>query len=371
MLSYLFPGQGSQCQYMGQCLFDYYPELTDSTNDILGYSIKSLCTTDEPHRLNQTEFTQPALYVVSVMSYLRKMEEIGQEPDYLAGHSVGEFGALFASGAVSFTDGLKMVKKRGELMAKAQGGSMAAILGLAYEDVLACLQKNQLDMIDIANINDPTQIVISGLNGDINRAQPFFEKSGAIFIPLKTSGAFHSRRMRPAQIEFEDYLNQFEFDDFRIPVISNVHAQPYQTNHINQTVVKQTLAKQITHPVRWFQSIQYLLDQGCWRFIEVGPGNVLTKLVSRIQTHYFDHQKTQLTQVDLLSMQTAMKRTIVNKQVDDWNNTWSVGTIVKANGLDGVLQTRTKAKTMFGQHAAVYVEGNQGYLSLDDIRVSH
>jgi len=280
MLTYVFPGQGSQVKGMGKDLFDEFKEVTVQADEILGYSIKELCIEDPNMLLAQTQYTQPALYVVNALSYLKKMKETGKKPDYVAGHSLGEYNALFAAGAFDFVSGLKLVQKRGELMSYAAGGGMAAIIGLKEGQIAEILQEHHLQQIDIANYNSPSQIVISGLRTDIDRAESIFEQISDVkaFIRLKTSGAFHSRYMEEAKREFESYVNTFEFSDLTIPVISNVYARPYK-----QLEIKHNLIQHITHPVKWTDSIQYLMGMGEMEFEEIGPGQVLTGLVQRIK----------------------------------------------------------------------------------------
>ena len=280
MITYVFPGQGSQIKGMGGPVFDEFRELTAEADEILGYSIKKLCMEDPNMNLSQTQYTQPALYIVNALSYLSRIEKDGKKPNYVAGHSLGEYDALFAAGAFEFATGLKLVKKRGELMSGATGGGMAAVIGLNAAQIADVLAQNNLQSIDIANYNSPTQIVLSGLKTDIERAQPIFEKvtNVQLFIILKTSGAFHSRYMEEARREFEVFINTFEFFPMTIPVISNVHARPYK-----QSDIKQNLIEQITHPVKWTESIRYLMGFEGMEFAEIGSGNVLTGLIRRIK----------------------------------------------------------------------------------------
>jgi len=280
MITYVFPGQGSQSKGMGGKLFDEFKELTLEADEILGYSIKELCIEDPNSLLGQTQYTQPALYIVNALSYLKKVKELGQKPDYVAGHSLGEYDALFAAGAFDFGTGIKLVQKRGDLMSRVSGSGMAAVIGLNDEQIADVLQQNDLQSIDIANYNSPTQIVISGLKSDIDKAKPVFEKTENVmmFVILKTSAAFHSRYMEDAKQEFASSINAFTFSELTIPVISNVHARPYK-----QADVKQNLIDQITSPVKWTESIRYLMGRGEMEFEEIGPGKVLTGLVRRIQ----------------------------------------------------------------------------------------
>lgn len=280
MLAYLFPGQGAQKKGMGAELFDEFPELTAKADDILGYSIKQLCV-DDPHRqLGQTQFTQPALYVVNAFNYLKKIKETGRKPDVVAGHSLGEYNALFVSGAFDFETGLRLVKKRGELMSRVTGSGMAAVIGFTEEKIKKILLENDLHSIDIANYNTPSQIVIAGLRDDIERAQPIFEAAGVnMYLILRVSGAFHSRHMKEVEMEFANYLNQFDFQNLQIPVISNVTARPY-SQHDDP---KQLLTEQITSSVQWNNSVRYLLAKGDIDLVEIGVSTVITRMVEQIK----------------------------------------------------------------------------------------
>jgi len=279
MITWVFPGQGSQEKGMGATLFDDFAELIAQADDILGYSIKELCLEGPQRQLNQTQYTQPALYVVNALSYFKKLEQTGKQPDFVAGHSLGEYNALLAAGGVDFATGLKLVQKRGELMSQAQSGTMAAVMNLSADKLNAILTENGLTEIEIANYNSPSQLVIAGNKDDINRVYDIFEPMDSVrCVVLNVSAAFHSRYMQPAQQEFEQFLSQFEFAELKIPIISNVTASPYQ-----QTAIAANLAEQITHPVNWVDSIRYLMGQAEMVFEEVGPGKVLTKLVAKIQ----------------------------------------------------------------------------------------
>jgi malonyl CoA-acyl carrier protein transacylase len=227
MRAYVFPGQGSQRTGMGGALFEHFGDLTAKADAVLGYSIEELCLSDPRKVLNKTDYTQPALYVVNAFTYLKKLEDGQPMPDYVAGHSLGEYNALLAAGAFDFETGLKLVKKRGELIGRASGGAMAAVVGLSEEQVLEILRGDGLSGIDIANINSPNQVVISGLKEDIGRAEAFF-KTAAV-VPLNVSGAFHSRYMEKAKSDFELFVKNFEFSPLKIPVISNVTARPYNS----------------------------------------------------------------------------------------------------------------------------------------------
>jgi len=279
MTCYVFPGQGSQKVGMGEDVFEKFPDKVTIANEILGYDIKKVCLEDPKNELNQTQVTQPALFIVSALSYLAYQEENNTPPLFVAGHSLGEYNALFAANVIDFETGIKLVKKRGDLMSKATGGAMAAIIGISAEQIQAILIDNKLDDIDIANFNEPKQTVISGESARISQAKSIFEAAGVRrYIPLAVSGAFHSRYMEAAKQEFETYLDSFTFLQPSIPVVANVTADIYA-----QSDVKTLLSKQITHSVRWVDSIAYLFNQNVEEFIEIGPGKVLTGLINKIK----------------------------------------------------------------------------------------
>ncbi|MFN0221836.1 MULTISPECIES: ACP S-malonyltransferase [Paenibacillus] len=281
MITYVFPGQGAQRKGMGGALFEEFAELTAQADAILGYSIQELCLEDPHSRLNQTQYTQPALYIANALTYFNQVVESGRTPDYTAGHSLGEYNALLAAGVFDFRTGLLLVQKRGELMSRAEGGAMAAVVGLNEHQLAEVLSRGSLDGVDIANLNSPTQIVISGPKADIDRARHMLDGMEGVkaVVPLRTSGAFHSRYMTDAAREFETFLSRFQFEEPVIPVISNTTARPYRYEEI-----KQNLRDQITGSVKWSESIRYLLGRGDMNFEEIGGGKILTDLIQRIRT---------------------------------------------------------------------------------------
>lgn len=280
MTVYVFPGQGSQKVGMGQDLFDSFPRLTQEANDVLGYDIKILCLDDPAKQLNQTQFTQPALYVVNALSFLKQLDETDLTPNYVAGHSLGEYNALFAAKVFDFATGLKLVQKRGELMSQATMGGMAAILGLSQTQVEEVLQQPSCQSINIANYNSNLQFVISGPKSDIEQSMSLFEQAGAsMVIPLNVSGAFHSPLMATAREQFSQFLQEFKFNSPSIPVIANTTARSYE----GSDDVSCQLAAQITSSVQWTAIINYLVQLGETEFVEVGPGKVLTGLIRRIR----------------------------------------------------------------------------------------
>ncbi|SRR5216684_1028637 len=285
MIAFVFPGQGSQKRGMGQGLFDEVREYLAVENEVdalLGYSMRKLCLEDPDNRLKETQCTQPSLYVVNALHYYKAVGD-GTRPSWLAGHSLGEYNALLAAGVFDFMTGLRLVQKRGELMAQAKNGGMGAVIGMDSAAIPRVLNDNGLTSIDVANFNSPSQTVVSGPLDDIKRAGPFFEKAGAqMYIPLQVSAAFHSRYMADAAKAFADFLAPMSFNALRIPVVANATAQPYPADNASESV-KSLLVKQITHSVLWAQSIRFLIGQGVSQFSEIGPGNVLTRMVQQIQ----------------------------------------------------------------------------------------
>lgn len=284
MLALIFPGQGSQKRGMGQGLFDEvreYAALEHEVDAILGYSMRKLCLEDPDNCLKQTQFTQPALYVINALHYYKAIGE-GARPAYVAGHSLGEYNALLAAGVFDFLTGLKLVQKRGELMSQAKNGGMGAVIGLDAEKVAEVIRSNGISNLDVANFNTPSQTVVSGLVEDVKRAGAYFEQAGAqMFIPLPVSAAFHSRYMINAGKEFADFLAPMTLAQPKVPVIANATAQPYPLS--GSDAVKSLLADQITKSVQWTQSVRFLLGKGVTEFSETGPGNVLTRMVQQIQ----------------------------------------------------------------------------------------
>jgi trans-AT polyketide synthase/acyltransferase/oxidoreductase domain-containing protein len=278
-LIYMFPGQGSQAKGMGEGLFERFPELVQQADAVLGYSLRELCLTDAQEQLGQTQYTQPALYAVNALSYLAKVAETGRQPDYLIGHSLGEYDALFAAGAFDFVTGLRLVQRRGAIMSKAQGGGMAAVLGMEAAAIAQALAAGGCGEVDIANYNAPTQTVISGPKAAVEAAAKVLEQAGAKrVVLLNVSGAFHSRQMAAAAQEFASFVRGCAFQPLQRPVIANLTAREYQPGQVADNLVQQ-----IDHSVRWVETIQYLKTQPDAQFEEVGPGKVLTGLLRQMR----------------------------------------------------------------------------------------
>jgi malonyl CoA-acyl carrier protein transacylase len=279
MKTLVFPGQGSQTLGMGAELFPLYADLISEASGILGYDIIELCLHNTDNKLNNTAYTQPLLYTVNALNYLEFKKQHNTQPDYLAGHSLGEYNALFAAEVFDFLTGLKLVQMRGKLMSQAHGGSMAAILGVPAQAIQDFIAEHNFSDVVIANYNSPTQYVISGPSASMTTIHDLINTHNfAKIIPLNVSGAFHSPMMLAAREEFKSFLNTFKFNAPKIPVIANASAKPYK--HLDD--VADTLAQQITSPVHWLKTVQYLKQQGDMEFIELGPGKVLTGLIKRI-----------------------------------------------------------------------------------------
>lgn len=278
-IALLFPGQGAQSKGMGKTLFEAYPEETRKASEILGYSIETLCLDDPQDQLNQTQFTQPALYVVGALGYFQRRDanDPSARPDYCLGHSLGEYNALLAAGVFDFETGLRLVMKRGQLMASASGGAMAAVVRVGSARIQQVLEANGLDAIDLANFNTPTQTVISGPADTMARAVEIFGKEKILAMPLKVSAAFHSRYMRDAQQDFATFLKDFNLQAPRVSVIANATARPYEADSIADT-----LSAQIASPVLWTASVNKVLEAGEVDFVEVGS-SILTKMVKEIR----------------------------------------------------------------------------------------
>ena len=270
---------------MGQDLFDATPEyraIEGQVDSILGYSLREMCLVDRDNRLKETQFTQPCLFAVNALHYFKARRE-GLRPSYLAGHSLGEYNALHAAGVFDFVTGLRLVKKRGELMSQARGGAMGAVIGLGVSVITKVMNDDSLSSLDVANFNSPLQTVVSGPVDAVHRAGPLFEKRGAkLYMPLQVSAAFHSRYMADAARKFEDYLAPFRFDSPATPVVANVTAEPYP-NGGGEDSIKSLLVRQIDHSVRWNQSVRWLMNHGVDDFRELGPGNVLTRMLQQIR----------------------------------------------------------------------------------------
>jgi len=269
----MFPGQGSQYLGMGRQLFERYPEHCAQATQVLGYSLPDICLKDED-KLNETRYTQPAVYMVSCLDYLAWMEDTAQGvPSAFVGHSAGLFAALYAGGAVDFLDGLRIVAKRGELMQQVSGGMMMAVISSDISEIEHDLARQELFDIEIANFNNQEQVVVTGTTDAVRQASERLQAIGYRCIPLPVSGAFHSRHMEPCRQELMAYLLDFEFKNPAVTVVSTTTGEA-----IDRRRLLEEITSQLVRPIRWFQTIRSLATGADLSFHEFGPGTVLTNL---------------------------------------------------------------------------------------------
>ena len=282
-LVFMFSGQGSQYVGMGKELYENYDaakKVLDEADQILDFDLKDMIFNGPEEDLNNTKNTQPAIYTVSAM-VKAVLNENGFQASAAAGHSLGEYSALYAAGVLSFADGLKLVRRRGELMDQADPdgkGTMAAVIGLADEEVEAVLA--EIDgIVTVANYNCPGQVVISGEVEAVGEAEELLGEKGAKkVIPLSVSGAFHSPLMEPAKEELKNTIEAVDFNDAQIPLIANVTADYVKSS----SEIKEALIKQLDNSVRWVETIERFKEDGYEDYVEVGPGRVLKGLMRRI-----------------------------------------------------------------------------------------
>ena len=285
-IAYIFPGQGSQAVGMGKDLFDNYAaarEVFEAADDALGFSISDMCFSGDEAHLQLTANTQPAILTVSVAAYRAARAEGLPAPHVVAGHSLGEYSALVAAGVLDLSDALQTVRKRGTYMQDAVPvgvGAMAAILGLDASSVEAgCAEAAQGQVCTSANINSPSQVVIAGNAEAVDRACEILKEKGAKrAIKLNVSAPFHCALMMPAQAQLAGDLDRLEYGEFGFPIVHNVDA----AENGDVSLVKAKLTEQVSSPVRWLQTIENMSAGGVERFIEIGPGKVLTGLVRQI-----------------------------------------------------------------------------------------
>lgn len=284
-LAFLFPGQASQYPGMGRDLAEKYPtarKVFDLADAALGFSLSNLCFAGSEDALKQTENTQPAILAVSVAAF-RVLEENGAIPDFVAGHSLGEYSALVAAGSLDFSAGVKLVRQRGRYMqdaVPAGQGAMAAIMGLAPAEVAdICKKAAGGEILSAANLNSPEQTVISGTAPAVKRAVENASQMGAKrAVVLPVSAPFHCAMMKPAEIQLEKDLRATKFEALRFPLITNVDAEAITSGE----EAREALVRQVCQPVRWEEGIREIIAQGARVFVEVGPGRVLSGLLRQI-----------------------------------------------------------------------------------------
>jgi [acyl-carrier-protein] S-malonyltransferase len=286
--AFVFPGQGSQYAGMGKDIAERFPtarRIFSEIDSALGFSISKLCFEGTDEQLKLTQNTQPAILAVSSAIHA-VLEELGAtRRDLVAGHSLGEYSAIVSVGGLTPAEAAKIVHLRGKFMQEAVPvgtGGMAALIGPSVEEVRSiCEEAAQGEVVSVANINAPGQIVIAGTKAGIERAIEIAKKRGVRrALPLPVSAPFHCELMKPAEEKLKPILDEAPFKDLWMSLISNVDASPIGTAH----AVRNALVRQVVSPVRWVESVQKMVSMGVRRFVEVGPGSVLTGLIKRIDS---------------------------------------------------------------------------------------
>src|SRR6202140_2561055 len=285
-IAFIFPGQASQYPGMGKELAENFPEAQaafDEADKALGFSISQMCFAGSEEDLKQTAYTKPAILTCSV-AVQRVLAQNGVRPDFVAGHSLGEYSALVAAGALKFSDAVKLVRKRGQYMQEAVPagqGAMAAIMGLSPAVVTdACKRAAEREVCSPANLNSPEQTVISGHASAVKRGVEIASQSGAKrAVILAVSAPFHCALMMPAQERLEKDLRNIQISSLQMPLVTNVDADTITTGD----EAREALIRQVTMPVRWEESMRLLIDEGVDTFVEVGPGRVLVGLLRQIE----------------------------------------------------------------------------------------
>lgn len=283
--AFIFPGQGAQNVGMGKDLYENFEEaknIFEKADKILGRNISKICFEGPDEELKQTINTQPAILTTSLAAYFALMSQIEITPTYTAGHSLGEYGALCVAGVLNADKAIKLIAKRAELMGNVKGGTMAAVLGLSNEKVEEIVKiATKTAYVGIANFNCPGQVVITGEEAGVAKAEEMLTEAGAKrVIRLAVSGAFHSEKMKKAGDEFEKFVKEFELNEAQIPVITNVDAEI--TTKAED--FRNKMPKQIYSSVHWTQTIQKMINNGVDTFVEVGPGKVLAGLNKKISS---------------------------------------------------------------------------------------
>ena len=282
-IAFIFPGQGAQAVGMGKDIYESYEnakKVYETADNVLGKSVSTICFEGPEEDLKLTINTQPAIVTTSIALSEALKSELAITPDYTAGHSLGEYCAMYTAGVMSLETTLKLIQKRADLMGQTKGGSMAAVLNATEEQLKAGLEEgSKVGYVDVANYNSPVQVVITGDENAVKATSEYLLANGVRrVVPLAVSGAFHSKFMENAGKSFGEYLQEFELNDAKLPVITNVDA--------NETTLasdfKSKMPKQIYSSVHWTQTIQKMIANGVDTFVEIGPGKVLAGLNKKI-----------------------------------------------------------------------------------------
>lgn len=286
MIAFVFPGQGSQTIGMGSDFYNEFPvarQTFEEASDTLKFNLAKLCFEGDLEELSLTANAQPALLTASVASLRVLQQETELTPDFVAGHSLGEYSAIVSSGAIDFKDAVYTVRKRGEFMQSAVPvgiGSMAAVIGLSKEQIEQICKENsdENNVVSPANFNSPQQIVISGHKTAVEKVSDLLKEAGAKrVVPLVVSAPFHCSLMNKAAEELKEVVDGLSISEIKVPVVTNVDAEA----NSDHTAISDLLYRQVVMPVRWYESVEYMANHNIKSFIEIGPGNVLTGLIRR------------------------------------------------------------------------------------------